>query len=793
MQFSEKWLREWVNPECTTQELVERLTMAGLEVDAVSPVAGEFSGVVVGQIIDRQPHPDADKLSICTVDVNDTQPLTIVCGAPNARAGIKIPCAKVGAVLPGNFKIKKAKLRGQESFGMLCSEAELGLADEADGLMELAEQAPVGTCVRQYLELDDQIIEVDLTPNRGDCLSIAGLAREVGVLFSQEVNVPEISELEVSSDKTFAVELLASDRCPNYVGRVVEGVNVEAQTPLWIVEKLRRSGIRSIDPVVDITNYVMLELGQPMHAFDLDTLAGKIQVRLANENEKLTLLDGQELSLSPEHLVIADQTRALALAGIMGGENSGVSGATKNIFLESAYFDPVAIAGHARSFGLHTDSSHRFERGVDYQLQARAVERASELLLQISGGRLGPLVYACDEQKLPQAKTTQLRQSKVDQYLGFPMAATQIEEILQRLGMKFDKNDPGHWQVQAPSYRFDIATEVDLIEELGRIYGYENLPTRLPTMDMRPLKMPEGKLNQNRIAACLVDLDYQEAITYSFVEPEIQRLIDPQQQPLPLANPISADLAVMRTNLWCGLLKAVSYNQNRQQQRIRLFEIGHRFCQTGQGLEEDNRLAGAVWGPRNDEAWANDKQPVDFYDVKGDLEIILGLSGGGEEYEFQPCEHPALHPGQSCQIVKNEAVIGHFGALHPEIQNQLSLHGPIFLFELQLSSIENGRVPVFEEVSKFPEVRRDIALIVDQAVTAQQILTAIKQQGGDILRNVTLFDVYSGAGIEKGKKSIAMGLTLQHPSSTLNDNEINSLIDSMITFLKQGFNATLRE
>ena len=793
MLFSEKWLREWVNPDCSSDDLVARLTMAGLEVDGVNPVAGEFSAVVVGQVVSCEPHPDADKLSLCRVDVNSAEPLTIVCGASNVRVGLKIPVATVGAVLPGGHKIKKAKLRGQESFGMLCSEEELGMADSADGLLELPEDAPIGLSIREYLTLDDQIIDVDLTPNRGDCLSMAGLAREAGVLYGVDVVPPSIEPLSPVHDEVFPVQLSAPEHCAHYAGRVIKGVDVQASSPLWMVERLRRGGIRSIDPVVDVTNFVMLELGQPMHAFDLANLSERVEVRLALEGETLVLLDGQEITLKDDSLVIADAEKVLALAGVMGGQGSGVSAATKDVFLESAYFNPISIAGRARSYGLHTDSSHRFERGVDYELQVKAVERTSELLIQICGGELGPVVEITEEEHLPQAKQIRLRQARVEKLLGFVMSAQQIKEVILRLGMQIEEITAGEWYVLAPSYRFDVEIEEDLVEELGRIYGYSNLPTRMPDMSMQTQKISEDQLAASRVADCLVDLDYQEAITYSFVDPKIQSLLDPELKPLTLANPISAELSVMRTTLWAGLLKAVQHNQNRQQNRIRFFEMGHRFIVSESGLTEQNVLAGAVAGPLREEAWTSDKGAVDFYDVKGDIEIILRLAGGGVSCQFEAANHPSLHPGQCCSVVKDGQKIGYLGALHPKVQQGLSLDGPIYLFELQLSGVLSGGKASFSEVSKFPEVRRDLAVIVGQEVAAGLLLEGVERVAGELLKNVTLFDVYEGASLGNDKKSLAMGLTLQHASRTLNDSEVNSLIDSVVSFLKQEFNATLRD
>lgn len=794
MQFSEQWLREWVNPDISTETLVSQLTMAGLEVDSVVPVAAEFTQVYVGQVISVEPHPDADKLKVCKVNVAPikSEPLTIVCGAPNVVEGLKIPVALVGACLPG-FKIKKAKLRGQESFGMLCSEAELGLAETADGLMVLPEDAPVGLDIREYLHLDDKIIDVDLTPNRGDCLGIAGLAREVGVLNRCDVTRPKMVAIAPVCDDTFKVSLQAPEYCPHYVGRVIRNIDISQSSPLWMVEKLRRSGIRSIDPVVDVTNYVLLELGQPMHAFDLDQLKGSIQVRLAQSKEKLELLDGQILEFDNETLLIADESRPLAMAGIMGGLASGVTENTGNIFLESAFFSPINIAGKARLHGLHTDSSHRFERGVDHQLQCLAIERATALLLDIVGGEPGPLNEVTCEDSLPESKTVLLRKERIKRVLGFDMESKEIEDILTRLGMGCEPAEENSWHVSVPSYRFDVTIEEDLLEELGRIYGYDNLPVRLPLASMQFTKQNESRVSLSRIRSCMADLDYQEAITYSFVDPQLQALVDPDHKPLALANPISAEMSVMRTSLWPGLLKALVYNQNRQQNRIRLFEIGTRFVSTENGLQQETVLSGIVKGSRNQEGWAISDQPVDFYDIKGDLEVVLGLGGLDGVYQFELGKNKALHPGRNANISKNEHFIGSIGELHPNIQRELQINGSIYLFELDLFEMIRGVIPEFKELSKFPEVKRDIAIIVDESVNAEQAIKCVQEQGGECLQHVDVFDVYQGKGIETGKKSLALSMTFQHVSRTLNESEISEQLDKVITDLKQQLNAILRD
>ncbi|MEE2731543.1 MAG: phenylalanine--tRNA ligase subunit beta [Pseudomonadota bacterium] len=791
MRFSEKWLREWVSPKLTTDELVAQITMAGLEVDSVEQVAGAFNGVVVAEIISAEPHPDASKLQVCKVDAGEAEPLQIVCGAANARPGIKVPCAKIGAVLPGDFKIKRAKLRGVESFGMLCAEQELGMAEASDGLMELPLDAPVGADIRTYLVLDDAAIEVDLTPNRGDCLGIAGLAREVGVLNGMDVTQCAQADVRQTIADTFPVTVEAKSQCPRYVGRVVRGVDLSRPTPIWMVERLRRSGIRSIDPVVDVTNYVLLELGQPMHAFDLNTLQGGICVRLAAEGEQLTLLDGQEIKLSPDTLLIADQSGPLAMAGVMGGEHSGVSGETRDLFLESAFFDPIAIAGKARSYGLHTDSSHRFERGVDFELQHHAMERATALLLEIVGGNAGPVIEVLSAENLPHLPSIQLRRDRIKRILGCDIAEIEVENILGRLGMDMVKTEQG-WHIVPPSYRYDIRLEVDLIEELGRIHGYNNLPTTLPILEGLSPKREEALLPVSRIKQVLVDREYQEVITYSFVDKKYIELLTPDQPSVALANPISADMSEMRTTLWAGLLKTATYNLNRQQERLRLFETGLNFIKEGDELKQVDHLGGLIFGGVARESWFGKVRPVDFYDIKGDVEALLSLTGASE-YTFEPGEHKALHPGQTAEVKRNGKTVGYVGALHPSVQKSLDISQKVYLFELVLSEIRCRSLPEFKELSKYPEVRRDFAVIVDEKISAAAILKNVRETAGSLLTNLVLFDVYQGANLEAGKKSIAFGITLQDSARTLQDDDINPIVDRVVVSLKETFNVTLRE
>ncbi|GJB83448.1 phenylalanine--tRNA ligase beta subunit [Aeromonas caviae] len=793
MKFSEQWLRGWVNPQVSRDELVARLSMAGLEVDSVTPAAGQFSGIVVGEILATEQHPDADKLRVCQVS-NGQETFQVVCGAPNARPGIKIPFAMIGAELPGDFKIKKAKLRGVESFGMLCSAPELQISEENDGLLELAADAPVGEDIRQYLSLDDASIEIGLTPNRGDCLSIAGLARDVSALYDTPVTRPVVPAVPAAHDEVRPVEVSAPAACPRYLGRVIRNVDLSKPTPLWMVERLRRSDVRSIDAAVDITNYVMLELGQPMHAFDLAEINGGIRVRMAEEGEKLVLLDGQEVALRADTLVIADHTRALAIAGVMGGEHSGVNTEkTRDLFLESAFFEPISVAGKARSYGLHTDASHRYERGVDSQLAREAMERATQLLLDIVGGEAGPVVEAVSEQHLPQVAPVTLRAERITQMLGMEMDPAQVEQLLNALELTTTKSGEGQWTVNVPSHRFDISLEVDLIEELARLYGYNNLPVRYPQARLAPQGKPETRGDLPTLRRLLVARGYQEAITYSFIDPKLFELFSPGVEPLLLANPISSDMAAMRASLWPGLVKALQHNLNRQQDRVRLFESGLRFVGQLGDLKQQPMIAGVVTGSRLPEGWANGRDGVDFFDVKADVEALLGYSGALSDFTFSAGKHPALHPGQTAAIERDGKLVGYLGAIHPELAKALDLDRPVFLFELVLGDVVEGRLPKFSELSKFPETRRDLALIAGRDVASSSVLEVIRDNAGEWLTDLRLFDVYQGKGIDPDRKSLAVGLTWQHPSRTLNDDEVNTTLQNILTSLEQRLNTTLRK
>ena len=792
MKFSEQWLRGWVNPQVGRDELVARLSMAGLEVDSVSPAAGIFSGVVVGEVLSTEQHPDADKLRVCQVS-NGSETFQVVCGAPNVRPGLKIPFAMIGAQLPGDFKIKKAKLRGVESNGMLCSQAELQVGEGNDGLMELPADAPVGEDIRVYLSLEDASIEVDLTPNRGDCLSLAGLAREVGALYAAPVTRPVVAVVPAAHDEVRSVEVLAPAACPRYLGRVIRNVDLSRPTPLWMVERLRRADVRSIDAAVDVTNYVMLELGQPLHAFDLAEINGGIRVRMAEEGEKLVLLDGQEVSLRSDTLVIADHARALAIAGVMGGEHSGVTAKTRDVFLESAFFDQIAVAGKARSYGLHTDASHRYERGVDWKLAREAMERATGLLLEITGGEAGPIIETVNEQYLPSIAPITLRAARISQMLGMEMDLAEVEQLLSALGLTITAEGEGQWRVEVPSHRFDISLEVDLIEELARLYGYNRLPVRYPQARLAPQAKAEARSDLPELRRLLVARGYQEAITYSFIDPKQFELFSPGVEPLLLANPISNDMAAMRASLWPGLVKSLQHNLNRQQDRVRLFESGLRFVGQLEGLKQEPMLAGVVCGSRLPEGWAQGREVVDFFDVKADVEAVLGFAGALDAFSFVPGKHPALHPGQTARIERDGREVGYVGAIHPELSKNLGLDRPVFVFELVLAEVALGKMPKFHELSRFPEVRRDLALLADRDVAASAVLDVIRENAGEWLTELRLFDVYQGKGIDPHRKSLAVGLTWQHPSRTLNDDEVNATTQNILTSLEKRLNATLRK
>lgn len=791
MKISENWLRTWVNPAIDSDTLSDQLTMLGLEVDELAPVAKPFTGVVVGEVLTVEQHPDADRLRVTTVNIGSGEPLQIVCGAPNVRAGMKAPVATIGAILPGDFKIKKGKLRGVESQGMLCGASEIDLEDKIDGLLELPDDAPVGVNIREYLKLDDNVIDISITPNRGDCFSIRGIAREVAVINQLQMNEPEIKSVDatITDEKKVVIN---TDGAPRYLGRVIKNVNVKAATPEWMEQALARSGIRTHSILVDVTNYVLMELGQPMHAFDLAKIEGTVHVRQAQPQEKLQLLNDQEVELQDDVMVIADDQKALAIAGIMGGLASSVTDDTTDIFLESAFFAPLAIAGRARRFGLHTDSSQRYERGVDFELPLIAMNRASQLIQELAGGEFGPITVAEKSDLLPKREAIELKQVQVDQLLGYKVAAEFITDALTRLGCEVTIQADGEWSVVPPSHRYDMAIYQDLIEEVARIDGYDNIQISLPSMDVQLAKY-QDRFEIAQLRQTVVTLGYQEAISFSFADAKLEKQLNPQVSPLMLANPISSDLAAMRSTLLSSLIPCVQYNLNRQQSRVRFFELGLRFdyqkANSIQDLKQIPTLALVAVGSREPESWHAKPQPMDFFDFKGEVEEIL--AAGRVKVEYVRSERPWLHPGQSAEILVDGQSIGYLGRLHPSLENELDL-STTWVAELDQAAVLQSYVSNFTELSRFPSVRRDIALLISDNINVRDIQQLIEKTGGELLDSTWLFDVYTGQGVEEGKRSLAFALLWQHPSRTLEDAEIKSGMDNIIQVLENTYQATLR-
>ncbi|MDS7925009.1 phenylalanine--tRNA ligase subunit beta [Acinetobacter sp. V115_6] len=791
MKISENWLRTWVNPAIDSETLSDQLTMLGLEVDELAPVAKPFTGVVVGEVLTVEQHPDADRLRVTTVNIGSGEPLQIVCGAPNVRAGMKAPVASIGAVLPGDFKIKKGKLRGVESQGMLCGASEIDLEDKIDGLLELPDDAPVGVNIREYLKLDDHVIDISITPNRGDCFSIRGIAREIAVINKLQMNEPEIK----SVDATIADEkkvVISTEGAPRYLGRVIKNVNVKAATPEWMEQALARSGIRTHSILVDVTNYVLMELGQPMHAFDLAKIEGTVHVRQAQPQEKLQLLNDQEVELQEDIMVIADDQKALAIAGIMGGLASSVTDDTTDIFLESAFFAPLAIAGRARRFGLHTDSSQRYERGVDFELPLIAMNRASQLIQELAGGEFGPITVAEKTEILPKREAIELKQAQVDQLLGYQLTADFIADALTRLGCEVTVKAEGEWNVVPPSHRYDMAIYQDLIEEVARIDGYDNIQISLPSMDVQLAKY-QDRFEIAELRQTIVTLGYQEAISFSFADAKLEKQLNPQVNPLMLANPISSDLAAMRSTLLSSLIPCVQYNLNRQQSRVRYFELGLRFdyqdAKSIDDLKQIPTLALVAVGSQQPESWHVKPQPMDFFDFKGEIEEIL--AAGRVKVEYLRSERAWLHPGQSAEILVDGQSIGYLGRLHPSLENELDL-STTWVAELNQTAVLQSYVSNFTELSRFPSIRRDIALLISDNINVRDIQQLIEKTGGELLDSTWLFDVYTGQGVEEGKRSLAFALLWQHPSRTLEDAEIKSGMDNIIQVLENTYQATLR-
>ena len=790
MKLSEAWLKEFVAVEADAVELAERLSFAGIEVAAVEPAIPAFKNVIVGKVESLAPHPTADKLKVCQVDVGSGPLQQIVCGAPNVRAGMKAPVILSGGSLPDGTVIKQAALRGVESRGMLCSAKELGLSEEASGLMGLPDDAPLGAELRAYLGGDDQIIEVEITPNRGDCLSVLGVARELGALYDLPLEQDHVVTVPAAIKDTVVVDNKASQACPLYAGRVIRGLRSDAVTPLWMRERLRRAGLRLVHPVVDVTQYVMLELGQPMHAYDLKHIAGSIVVRMAVKGEQVKLLDGNLHTLDQDMLAIADQGRVLGLGGIMGGSESAVQSGSTDIFLEAAYFSPAAVSGRPRRLGLLTDAGYRFERGVDPTGQTRALERATQLILSIAGGQPGP-VSVHEARTRTAAKPIRLRRARLAALLGIEVADGEVQRILSRLGFDLSPDKEG-WKAIAPSHRFDMEIEEDLIEEVGRIHGYDHIPPLQYPARHGMDRLPEAQVDLRRLRQVLVDRGYQEVVTYSFVDAALQKRLHGAAG-LPLANPITAEMTEMRLGLWQGLLKTLHYNLSRQENRIRIFETGLRFSVQGDEIKQEITIAGLISGPRYPLQWGVKEQTADFADLKGDVEALLSPAGLLGQLQAGKASHPALHPGQAACLTLNGVELGWLGALHPGVVKALDLSQGAFLFELRLEPLLRGKIPAFEPISRFPAVRRDLAVVVAEEVSAAQLLAGAREAAGTLLQDVRIFDIYRGPGIDSGRKSVALGLILQDSSRTLTDEDADGAMARVADRLRRDLGATIRD
>jgi phenylalanyl-tRNA synthetase beta chain len=789
MKVSEHWLREWVNPKRDIRNLAEQLTLAGLEVESILNYEAAFSHVVVGEVLELVPHPDADKLRICTVS-SGKQKHQVVCGAPNVYIGMRAPLALPGADLPNGLKMKPTKLRGVESHGMLCSAKELGLYDDATGLMVLPADAPVGKPLGDYLGLPDTVLDIKLTPNRGDCLSVAGLARELAAINNMAVKTPRIAAIRSRSQDQLPVVLKAAAGCPLYTGRVIKGLRTGASSPPWLTERLRRSGLRPIHPVVDVTNYVMLELGQPMHAFDLRHLEGGIVVRWALQDEPLVLLNGRQIALSKDVLVIADHKKAKALAGVMGGEDSGVSTDTADIFLESAHFAPQAIAGRSRRFGLSSEAAHRFERGVDPVLPRRALERATALLLAITGGRPGPVVETRTEKQGHKHHPVRLRKNRLASVLGLSIPDREVAGTLERLGMRLKATAQG-WQVTPPSYRFDVMQEEDLIEEIGRMHGYDRIPVTPLQATVQVGQAKEERISIGRLRETMVQRGYFEVITYSFVSQQLDSQLADGGGVVELANPISAEMSQLRRSLWPGLLQTLRHNLNRQQGRIRIFEIGRKYLMQHLDIKEFNSIAGLAYGRVEPEQWGIPEARVGFEDMKSDLEALFAISGVSPN--FEAASHRALHPGKSAAIYSGKQQLGWLGELHPKLAEQLDLQSPAILFELNTDVLSRAHVPIFKPISRFPSVRRDIAVVVPESVSAAALESCVAKAAPAMLQEIRLFDIYRGTSIDSGLKSVALGLILQDSSRTLTDEAADEIIAQVVERLRRKLGATIRD
>ena len=784
MKFSENRLRTFVNPPLASRELADALTMSGVEVELVEPVAPAFDKVVVAEVLEVQKHPGADHLTVCRVNAGGA-PLQVVCGAPNVRAGTRAPLAQVGATLPG-IEIKQANVRGVESSGMLCSAKELGIAEDASGLLLLPADAPIGADIRKYLELNDQLFTIKPTPNRGDCLNVFGVAREIAAITGSVLMPAEIPAVSPATADRIDITLEDETACPLYCGRILRGVNARATTPRWMVQRLERSELRSISAIVDITNYVMLELGQPLHAFDFARIDGGIRVRFGRASEKLKLLNEQEIPLAADLLVIADSKQPLALAGIMGGLDSAVRLDTRDVLLESAFFDPAAIAGKSRMLGFGSDSAYRFERGVDFAGTLRAMERATQFVLEICGGRAGPVIEA--RAALPERKPVRLRRARAQRLLGIDLSNQQIAGVLRRLGFAFETHGD-EFAVRPPSYRFDLTAEEDLIEEVARIHGYDRIPAKLPSAPAAMLPATETRVSVKALRALMVARDYQEIVSYSFVDRQWEIDFCANRDPVTLINPIAAHLNVMRSCLLGSLVDSLKLNLSRQQERVRLFEIGRCFERAGSGYSQVTMLGGLAYGGAVAEQWDTPKRPVDFYDVKSDLESLVWA----QTVRFEATQHPALHPGRAAKLVLEGVPAGWLGELHPRLQQKYYLPFAPMVFELNLEVIRGRKLVDYQEFSRLPTVRRDLAVEVAETVSAQAMLDAMKRRAPSIVSEVALFDVYRGKGIDSDKKSVAFRVLLQDTRKTLTDAEVEAAIQQFLQVLQEDFQAKLRK
>ncbi|PXX80300.1 phenylalanine--tRNA ligase subunit beta [Rivihabitans pingtungensis] len=778
MKFSENWLKSWVNPGLSTEQLNYLLTMAGLEVESCEPAAPAFSGVVIAEVKTVRKHENADRLRVTEVDVGTGELVQIVCGAPNVAEGVKVPCALPGAVLPGDFKIKPTKMRGVPSNGMLCSGKELGVPDEVDGLLLLPADAPVGASIRDYLDLDDHSIELKITPNRADCLGMRGIAREVAALTGAPLTAPALPAVAVTLDERRAVTLRADAACGRYLGRVIRGVNQAAPTPDWMKTRLARAGLRSISAIVDVTNYILLEQGQPLHAFDLARLQGGIVVRMAEQGETLTLLNGKEQALDADMLVIADEHKAVALAGVMGGANSEVSDSTQDVFLESAYFAPEAIAGRARRLGFSSDASFRYERGVDFTLQAEAMERATALILDICGGQAGPVTEAVGQ--LPARAPVKVRVARVNQVLGLQLSADDMAAMFARLGFVAQADGEG-FLVTPPSFRFDIAIEEDLIEEVARLHGYDNIPSDAPQARARMLAQPETLTPRGELRRRVAARDYQEIVSYAFVDSTWEQDFAANAAPIKLINPIASQMSVMRSTLFGGLVDTLVSNLNRKQARVRLFEIARVFLKRGETVEQPERVAGLAYGGRLPEQWGAKSERVDFYDVKADVEALLAPRVA----EFRKASHPALHPGRTADVLLDGVVIGVLGELHPQWVQKYDLPAAPVLFELDFAALLARQPVAAQPVSRLQPVRRDFAFVVDESVEAGALLAAFEALNLPAVTGIGLFDVYRGKGLEEGKKSLAFKVLMQDTAKTLTDADVEPVVQAVVACAAQ--------